>query len=277
MASDGASARVQRIAQRIAFPAWTPRYEIACVATDGGRARVTIPCGGAAIHTDPDLDVYGPIAFAPDGATVYVAFANPSGMVDLWAAPVGGGRARRLTAFSRDTYAPSVTTGGAVLFKVQSYRTVVAVAPAEGGASQPLATFQSETPSWDPAGRSIGITYGTWRRVVDDAHYPDIAQEAGIIGVDPEHPAPRSRASSTPRCPRTSRCAGRRTANGSRFTLTRINPTTSGCGPRPRPPVNRSRAGSVFSAAARKPAGRAGRPTASGCCSTAPAVRRTGR
>jgi Tol biopolymer transport system component len=189
VSADAASARVQRIAQRIAFPAWSPPGEIACIATAGGRARVTIPCGGAAIHTDPDLDVYGPIAFAPDGGTVYVAFANTSGMVDLWAAPIGGGHARRLTAFSRDTYAPSVTTGGAVLFKVQSYRTIVAVAPADGGASQPLATFQSETPSWDPAGRSIGITYGTWRRVVDDAHYPDIAQEAGIIGVDPEHPA----------------------------------------------------------------------------------------
>jgi Tol biopolymer transport system component len=63
------------------------------------------------------------------------------------------------------------------------------MAPAEGGASRPLATFQSETPSWDPAGRAIGITYGTWRRVVDDAHYPDIAQETGIIRVDPELPA----------------------------------------------------------------------------------------
>ena len=122
-------------------------------------------------------------------ARVYVAFANASGMVDVWAAPVSGGRARRLTAFSRDTYAPTVATDGSVLFKVQSYRTVVAMAPADGGASRPLATFQSETPSWDPAGRSIGITYGTWRRVVDDAHYPDIAQETGIISVDPEHPA----------------------------------------------------------------------------------------
>lgn len=189
VSADGAAARVMPIAQRIAFPGWTPRGEIACVATADGRARVTIPCGGAAIHTEPDLDVYGPIAFAPDGATMYVAFANLSGMVDLWAAPVAGGRARRLTAFSRDTYAPSVAAGGAVLFKVQSYRTVVAVAPADGGASRPLATFQSETPWWDPAGRSIGITYGTWRRVVDDAHYPDIAQEAGIIDVDPERPA----------------------------------------------------------------------------------------
>ena len=125
---------------------------------------MTIPCGGAAVRTDPDLDVYGPIAFAPDGRTIYVSFANGSGFVDLWAAPVSGGRARRLTSFSRDTYAPSVAADGTVLFRVQSYRTVVAAAPAEGGATRPLATFQSETPSWAPDGRRIGITYGTWRR-----------------------------------------------------------------------------------------------------------------
>jgi dipeptidyl aminopeptidase/acylaminoacyl peptidase len=52
-----------------------------------------------------------------------------------------------------------------------------------------LATFQSETPSWDPTGRFLGITYGTWRRLPDDAKYPDIAQEAGIIQVDPDQPA----------------------------------------------------------------------------------------
>ena len=189
LTADGAAAAAHRFSQRIAFPAFTARGEIACVATVDGRARVTIPCGGAAIATDPDLDVYGPIAFAPDGATIYVSLANEAGTVDLWAAPLAGGRARRLTAFSRDTYAPSVAADGSVLFKVQSYRTVVALAAAEGGPSRPLAAFQSETPSWDPAGRLLGITYGTWRRVVDDAKYPDIAQEAGIIEVNPAKPA----------------------------------------------------------------------------------------
>ena len=150
---------------------------------------MTVPCGGTAIRTDPDLDVYGPIAFSPDGATVYVALANATGTVDLWAAPAGGGPAHRLTSFSRDTYAPTVSADGSLLFKVQSYRTIVALAPAESGPSQPLATFQSETPSWDPTGRFLGITYGTWRRVVDDAKYPDIAQDAGIIPADPVHPA----------------------------------------------------------------------------------------
>lgn len=185
IAADGSSADARRMAHRIAFPAWTPRGEIACVTTTDGRARLTIPCGGAVVTTDPDLDVYGSIAFSPDTATAYLSFANASGTLDLWAAPIGGGRARRLTAFSRDSYAPTVATDGSVLFKVQSYRTIVSLVRAAGGPSRPLATFQSETPSWDPAGRRLGITYGTWRRVVDDAKYPDIAQDAGIIDVDP--------------------------------------------------------------------------------------------
>jgi Tol biopolymer transport system component len=183
----GALVRAQKNAHRIAFPAWTQAGEVACVATVDGRTRVTIPCGGAAVRTDPDLDVYGPIAFSPDGRTMYVSFANGSGFVDLWAAPSRGGRARRLTSFARDTYAPSVAADGTVLFRVQSYRTVVAAAPAGGGATRPLATFQSETPSWAPDGQRIGITYGTWRRLIDDAHYPDIAQDAGTIG--PAYPA----------------------------------------------------------------------------------------
>lgn len=187
--ADGTSARARKAAARIGFPAWTPSGDLACIATVDGRSRVTIPCGASPIRTDPDLDAYGPIAFAPDGTTMYVALANASGTLDMWAAPVAGGPARRLTSFSRDTYAPSVAQDGALLFKVQSYRTVVALVPAAGGPSQPLATFQSETPSWDPTGRQIGITYGTWRRVVDDAHYPDIAQEVGIIPLDPSSPA----------------------------------------------------------------------------------------
>ena len=191
IAADGSSATAQRMAHRVAFPAWTPRGAIACVATTDGRARLTIPCGGPVVRTEPDLDVYGSIAFSPDGATVYVAFANASGTLDLWAAPSGGGRARRLTSFSRDTYAPSVSSDGSIVFKVQSYRTTVALTAASGGPIRPLTTFQSETPSWDPTGRLLGITYGTWRRVVDDAHYPDIAQDAGIIAVDTANPATR--------------------------------------------------------------------------------------
>jgi Tol biopolymer transport system component len=191
IAADGSSAKAQPMAHRSAYPAWTARGEIACVTTVDARARVTIPCGGNAIRIDPDLDVYGSIAFSPDASTVYVSLANEAGTLDLWAAPVSGGRARRLTWFARDSYAPTVAADGSVSFKVQSYRTTVALAPASGGPSQPLASFQSETPSWDPDGRQLGITYGTWRRVIDDAHYPDIAQDAGIIAVDAANPAAR--------------------------------------------------------------------------------------
>jgi Tol biopolymer transport system component len=188
-ADDGQSARPSRLPHRSASPAWTPDGKVACVVAIDGRSRVAVPCGGAILKTDPDLDLYGPLAFAPDGATMYAGAANASGTLDLWAVALHGGRSRRLTSFSRDTYAPSVAGDGTVVFKVQSYRTIVAVSSAEGGPVTPLAAFQSETPSWDPTGRWLGITYGTWRRVVDDAKYPDIAQDAGIIAADAAQPA----------------------------------------------------------------------------------------
>jgi Tol biopolymer transport system component len=78
---------------------------------------------------------------------------------------------------------------GSVLFKLQDYRTFVASAPVSGGDTTQLATFQSETPSFSPDGKSMGITYGSWRRIVDDFHYPDIAQEAGIISLTGTLPA----------------------------------------------------------------------------------------
>jgi len=108
--------------------------------------------------------------------------------LDLWVVPIAGGRATQLTSFSRDSYAPVLARDASVLFKVQSYRTVVAMAPAGGGATRALATFQSETPSWDPTGKRIGITFGRWRRVVDDAKYPDIAQDTGVLELFEEAP-----------------------------------------------------------------------------------------
>ncbi len=185
----GNGTRLTRAILGISAPAWTARGDVACIAPVNGRPRVTIPCGGPALRLDPDRDAYGPLAFSADGATMYVALANDSGTVDLWAAPIAGGHAVRLSSFERDSYAPSVAADGSVVFKVQSYRTAVAMAPAVGGPTLPLATFQSETPSWDPTGQWLGITYGNWRRVPDDARYPDIAQDAGIIGVKASAPA----------------------------------------------------------------------------------------
>ena len=189
IAADGASATATRAASRIAFPAWTQDGRVACVATDNGHAAVTIPCGGAPLITKPAVDVYGPIAFTPGARTVYAAGANDSGTVDLWALGLDDRRARRITSFSRDTYAPTAARDGSVLFKVQSYRTVVARVPAAGGVARAAAAFQSETPSWDPTSHFLGVTFGTWRRVVDDAKYPDIAQDAGIIAVGDAAPA----------------------------------------------------------------------------------------
>jgi len=163
--------------------------EGACIDTSSGERRILNPCAGAPVTLSQPLTPYGPVAVSPNGDTLYFAAPNGGGTVDLWSIPAGGGNARQLTSFARDTYAPTVAHDGSVLFKVQSYRTLVARAPATGGASESLTTFQSETPSWHPGGALIGITYGTWRRVVDDAKYPDIAQEAGVISVNSKGPA----------------------------------------------------------------------------------------
>jgi Tol biopolymer transport system component len=94
-----------------------------------------------------------------------------------------------LTRFTNDTYAPSVSRDGTALFKRSDYRTFVSVAPADGGPATPLTLFQSETPSWSPKGDKIALTFGNWRRVVDDFHYPDIAQDIGLISSSGSSPA----------------------------------------------------------------------------------------
>jgi hypothetical protein len=227
LSPSGALVRAQKNAHRIAFPAWTPAGEVACVATVDGRSRVTIPCGGAAVHTDPDLDVYGPFAFAPDGRTIYLSFANSSGFVDLWAAPSSGGRARRLTSFARDTYAPSVAADGTVLFRVQSYRTVVA---ARAGRRRRHATAR-DIPERNAV---VGAGWTTDRHHL--RHLAKIDRRCALPGHRAgcgHHraclSAPARRPSCTRPSPKIRRCAGRRTAAGSRFIRTRISPTTSGC------------------------------------------------
>jgi len=181
IATDGTAADIRRIDGRVSAPAWTPAGEVVCIVTREGRARVTAPCGGSARALVPDVDVVGPLAFAPDGGTIYFASPNERGMVDLWAADWQTGRARRLSAFDRDTYAPSTSADGTVLFKLQSYRTAVAEIDLADGSVRQLAAFQSETPSYAPDGRTVAVTFGTWRRLLDDANYPDIAQHIGTI------------------------------------------------------------------------------------------------
>ena len=157
---DDGSARVTRLTRRATFPAWTSRGEVACVSSIDSRRRVTLPCDATPVVPNPDRDAYGPIAFAPDGATVHAGLANDRGMLDLWSIPLGGGRARQLSSFDTGQLrGVSRKCDGSAMFKVQSYRTHVAVAAAVGGSTRSLTTFQSETPSWNPSGRLIGITY----------------------------------------------------------------------------------------------------------------------
>src|SRR5688500_9095173 len=76
-----------------------------------------------------------------------------------------------------------------MLFKLQSYRTHLAVISFEGGPTRQLTTFQSETPSYHPTRPLIAFTFGSWRRVLDDGKYPDIAQDIGVIDVTQPTPA----------------------------------------------------------------------------------------
>jgi len=134
---------------------------------------------------------WGTTAYSPDGRTFYYSVPNERGTLDLWSRNLDTGDARQLTQFDRDTYEPSVTNRGDLLFKVQIFNAVVGVAPAAGGPTRVLTTFQSETPTWSPDGKSIGLTFGSWRRVIDDARYPDIAQDLGIISADDSTPVPK--------------------------------------------------------------------------------------
>ena len=165
----------------LASPAWTATGEVACIVTTEGRPRLSAPCGQPSITFEPDVDLVGPLAFASASPVVFFASPNPSGMVDLWSGDLCTRAAKRVTSFSRDSYAPSLAADGRVMFKVQSYRTAVAELDLASGMMRQLATLQAETPSYHPDGRRIAVTYGTWRRVIDDAKYPDIAQEIGVI------------------------------------------------------------------------------------------------
>ena len=176
---DAQKAEARRFQGRIAAPAWMPSGDVACLMTADNRTRVAAPCGSRPIEPRPDVEVAGPIAFSPDGGTIYFASPNDRGFVDLWSMASDGRNAARLTSFSRDSYAPSVARDGTVLLKSQTYRTVVA--ELRDGAVHQLTTFQAETPWWHPREPLLSMTYGTWRRLIDDAKYPDIAQEIGVI------------------------------------------------------------------------------------------------
>lgn len=196
----GAPVTLPAADQQVRALAWTSNSSVVAVPrppstfamTDGTAAciadrRLVIPCGGAKQRLDPDVDVIGPIAFTAGG--VYFASPGGNGMVALWTADLRTKQARRISSFSRDAYGPTIARDGTAVFKVQSYRTFVADIAAEGGPTRQLATFQSETPSYHPTRPLLAFTYGTWRRIVDDAKYPDIAQDIGVIDVTNGVPA----------------------------------------------------------------------------------------
>ena len=174
---------------RPSWPAWASATVMACVLTTPAGDGVSIPCGSAPLVTTPPLRVAGPIAFAPDGATVYTGAANERGFVDLWRVERASGRAVQVSRTARDSYGPSVARDGALVYKTQEYRTHLA--EWRDGVVRPLTTFQAETPWWHPTLPLVSMTYGTWRRQIDDAKYPDIAQEVGVLDLSGALPADR--------------------------------------------------------------------------------------
>lgn len=182
LAADGSRAELVPHGDRPSSPAWMPNQEIACIVVAGGRPRIAAPCGAAPIVPAPDIDAIGPIAVTPDGRAIYFASPNERGFVDLWRLDRTTSRAARVSTMSRDTYAPSIARDGRVLFRTQTYRTHVA--EWRDGQSRQLTSFQAETPWWHPTRPWLSVTYGTWRRVIDDAKYPDIAQEVGVVDAD---------------------------------------------------------------------------------------------
>src|SRR5262249_14487899 len=115
---DGRNAQVLVSAKQIRFPVWLPdKQQVACLQGDEDRMRVVAPCGDPAAQILSDRDAYGPFAFSPDGKTVYFAALNSLGTLDLWSRQLPNGPSQQLTQFSRDTYAPTVTRDGRVIFK----------------------------------------------------------------------------------------------------------------------------------------------------------------
>lgn len=134
-------------------------------------------------------DVYGKIAFTKDGKSIYYAVGNENEILELWKRNLETNQKTRLTNFAKDSYDPTISQDGKVLFKLKDYRIFIATVSGQGGPTTTLTEFQSEIPYWHPDGKKISFTYGKWRSVMDDAKYPDIDQNLGWAYVDRESPA----------------------------------------------------------------------------------------
>ena len=188
--TDGGNAQARDIDRRLTNPVWHPNNaDVACLSMSGRdiHPQLEFNCAGSVTGGFSPV-AYGPFAFSADGRRLYYAAPNELGTLDLWVRGVPGTGANprqdQLTRFSRDTYAPSVSRDGKVLFKTQDYRANIAYVAAEGGPTRLVTTFQSETPSWARSGSRIGFTFGGWRRAADDLRYPDIEQHIGYVTFD---------------------------------------------------------------------------------------------
>lgn len=174
-------------AGRPSWPAWASATEMACVLSTPAGDGISTPCGTAPLVTRPALRISGPIAFSADGQTIYAGAANRRGFLDLWRITRATGAAVKVTTTARDAYGPTVARDGTVVYKTQEYRTHLG--ELVDGAVRPLTTFQAETPWWHPTQPRLSMTYGTWRRQIDDAKYPDIAQDVGVLDLSGTLPA----------------------------------------------------------------------------------------
>ncbi|MGI9625958.1 MAG: hypothetical protein ACR2QM_03915, partial [Longimicrobiales bacterium] len=194
----GGQAALVATGPRLGLPVVSPSGEIACIQREAGVQALRYPCSDASVDWMEGQEPYGHVAFAPEGEVIYYAAPGEGGAVgagaalDLWSRPIGGGPATRLASNVRDSYSPSVTAAGDLVYKVQDYMVSLAfvtppterLAAAEPLAVTDLTTFQSETPTWNPDGSQVAFTFGSWRLATDDIDYPDIDQHIGIIQVD---------------------------------------------------------------------------------------------
>lgn len=184
MASDGTSEKILIEKSNIESIQWNPSLQSFAGIVEENKTRYI-----DLNLTDPnsqkvEVNSYGPIAFSPDGKLLYFSEANEKKIVDLKKYDLVTKEKTQLAAFSRDSYAPSVSRDGSVLFKLQDYKVFIAAVDGDGGEARPITTFMAEISHWHPNGKLLSFTYGNWRRIMDDMNYPHISQDIGYIHFD---------------------------------------------------------------------------------------------
>lgn len=179
----GTSGEVVGAGRRLSFPVVSPTGRVACIDRYGGVQRLRYPCAEPPVAWMEDQQPYGRVVFSRDGATIYYAAPNADGVLQLWSRPVGSTGARLLASAERDVFGPAVTADGDLFYRSRHYTVSLSAVPADGGRVKRLTTFQSETPSWNPAGDEVSFAFGRWRVATDDAESPDIDRDMGVVEV----------------------------------------------------------------------------------------------